>query len=74
VKETRDKLHTHIVVNVLTHVLISSNLNFGNTTLEQREVKAKAKTQMLGRRCIAIRMQQPIIIGEHELLVRMQQQ
>jgi hypothetical protein len=44
VKEAKDKLHMHIAINILTHVLISNNLNFGNTTLEQREAKAKAKT------------------------------
>jgi hypothetical protein len=64
----------HIAINVLTQALISRNLNFGNTTLEQKEAKAKAKAQMLGRRCVAIGMQQPTIVREHELLVGMQQQ
>jgi hypothetical protein len=68
VKETKDRLHRQIVANALTHVLISRNLNFGNTTLEQREVKAKAKAQMLGRRCVATGMQQPTIVGELNFL------
>jgi hypothetical protein len=73
VREAGDKLHMQIAINVLTHMLISSNLNFGNTTLEQREARGKAKVWMLGRRCVAIGMQQPTIIGEHELLIGMQQ-
>jgi len=56
---------------VLTHVPLFSNLNFGNTTLEQREVKTKVKVWMLGRRCVVAIMQQPTIVGEHELPVRM---
>ncbi len=54
-------------------MLISSNLNFGKTTLKQREARGKAKTWMLGRRCVTIGMQQPTIIRKHELLIGMQQ-
>jgi hypothetical protein len=73
-KEVRDKLHKQIAANVLAQVPLSSNLNFGNTTPKQKEVRTKAKVQMLGRRCVATRVQQPIVVGEHELLIEMQQQ
>ncbi len=29
---------------------------------------------MLGRRCVAVGMQQPTVVGKHELPTRMQQQ
>ncbi len=72
-KEVGNRLHMQIVVDVLTHVPLTSNLNFGNTTLKQ-EARVKAKARMLGRKCVAIGMQQPTIVREHELLVGMQQQ
>jgi hypothetical protein len=42
-----------IVAHVLAHVPLTNNLNFGNTTLEQKEAIVKAKAQMLGRKCVA---------------------
>jgi hypothetical protein len=55
-------------------VPLSSNLNLGNTTPEQKEVRAKEKVQMLGKRCVVTKMQQPTIVGEHELPIGLQQQ
>jgi hypothetical protein len=44
VREMGDRLHRQNVVDVLTQVLLSNNLNFGNTTPKLKDVKAKAKT------------------------------
>ncbi len=52
---------------------LSNNSNFGNTTLEKREAKVKAKARMLGKKCVTIGMQQPTIVGEHKLHVGMRQ-
>jgi hypothetical protein len=45
----RNKLHKQIVTDVLTHMPLSCN-----TTLEQKEAKAKTKAWMLGRKCVAL--------------------
>jgi hypothetical protein len=37
-------------------VPLSNNLNFGNTTLKQRDAEAKEKTLMLGKRCVVVGM------------------
>jgi len=56
VREAGDKLHKQIAIDVLAQVPLSNNLNFGNTTLKQRDVEAKAKARMLGRKCVAVGM------------------
>jgi len=56
VREARDRLHKQITIDVLAQMPLSNNLNVGNTTPKQRDVKAKAKAQMLGRRCVVARM------------------
>jgi hypothetical protein len=53
VKEISDRLHKHIAIDVLTQVPLSNNLNFGNITPKLKDTKAKAKAQILGRRCVA---------------------
>jgi len=56
VREAGDKLHKQIAADVLAQVPLSNNLNFGNATPKQRDVKAKAKVWMLGGRCVAVGM------------------
>jgi hypothetical protein len=55
-ERSRNRLHKHIAIDVLTQVPFSNNLNFGNTTPKLRDTKAKAKAQILGRGCVATRM------------------
>jgi hypothetical protein len=51
-----DRLHKQIATDVLAQEPLSNKLNFGNATPKQRDIKAKAKVRMLGRRCVVVGM------------------